>query len=1180
MKKNLYKMSKINCRKILCVIFLLFLACTGLQSQTYSVVDLNSSGFNEDVVAESSPAASSTTTTFDTYGTVFYQAGFPGGSYGLPVSRSITSPSGPVYTLRPYNGDNILLLTSANTSGTLTLTTPGTFKNISILATSGQSYSSFSVILRFSDGTTQSYTFCVPDWYVPGTSCNPVPSVAAYGFDRVMRSTNVCDNNGSAPNLYDCMISLNTSDQVKLLNSIAFSRISGSGGRAGIFGVCGVTAANAPFAPVADAATSITINSFQANWHASAGPTPTGYYLDVSSSSSFSPNLSSYNNLNVGNVTTYGINGLSSGNTYYYRVRAANANGVSVSSNTITQGTLSPPSDPTSISVTVNPICTGSSTKLTANGVVGTVYWYTENCGVTYLTTGNSITVSPSSNTNYYARNYNNSLFSPGCASATITVNPVSVGGSIAGSATVCSGTNSTHLTLSGYTGSIVKWQKSTDNWVTPQDINNTFNNYSATNLTATTKYRAVVQSGVCASVYSSDATVTVDPVSVGGSVGGASSVCSGTNSTLLTLSTYTGTILKWQKSTDNWVTPEDIANTNNNYTATNLTATTKYRAVVQSGVCSSAYSSDATVTVSPVTEGGSISGPASVCSGPNSTLLTLSGYTGTILKWQKSTDNWVTPVDISNTSNIYTATNLITTTKYRALVQSGVCASQYSSDATITVNTPLSPPVLVNATYYQNVIATPLDATIPGAISYSWSNGSTVVSTSAIYIPPTDVIGSVTYTVTITAPTGCTNVFASATITVTPTPHMYFFMNTLGEVNGNGPTLTQNLSASCSPTPAGGSYITDNLCASATTVFAFNRYAGLNYPNPNLVTSTYTINVYWKFSTYGGGYARIIDFSNSTSDAGIYCLGNQLNFFPNGNIGGAGLFVDGNYYLLSMVRDGSTNMIKVYINGVFLSSYNDASNTYKLATNTTPLIFFRDDNPVPCEARDGRVKYISIINTTSTDAQITSVYTSICNTITNTPPTITEISDQTVIINNPTSALPFTIGDNETPAGSLSLTGSSDNTTLVPEANIVFTGSGTNRFVTVTPATGQSGTADITVTVIDGGGLSASSSFTLTVYSAPSTQASNILFSNIQENQITMTWTNGNGTKRAAFVKQGTGTITNPTDLVTYTPSSDWGIHGTELGVSGYYCVFNEAGKYSNVDRAFDGNRIYCSGF
>jgi formylglycine-generating enzyme required for sulfatase activity len=56
-----------------------------------------------------------------------------------------------------------------------------------------------------------------------------------------------------------------------------------------------------------------------------------------------------------------------------------------------------------------------------------------------------------------------------------------------------------------------------------------------------------------------------------------------------------------------------------------------------------------------------------------------------------------------------------------------------------------------------------------------------------------------------------------------------------------------------------------------------------------------------------------------------------------------------------------------------------------------------------------------------------------------------------------------------------------------VPNANIVFGGSGANRTVTVTPASSQTGTATITVTVSDGS-LSASDTFLLTVNSAAPT--------------------------------------------------------------------------------------------
>ena len=93
-----------------------------------------------------------------------------------------------------------------------------------------------------------------------------------------------------------------------------------------------------PPVPVATAATNITQTSFDANWNASSGAT--GYYLDVATDSLFTSMVSGYDNLNVGNVTTYSVTGLTSGTGYYYRVRAYNSYGTSGNSNVISLTTL------------------------------------------------------------------------------------------------------------------------------------------------------------------------------------------------------------------------------------------------------------------------------------------------------------------------------------------------------------------------------------------------------------------------------------------------------------------------------------------------------------------------------------------------------------------------------------------------------------------------------------------------------------------------------------------------------------------------------------------------------------------------------------------------------------------------------------------------------------------------
>ena len=98
-----------------------------------------------------------------------------------------------------------------------------------------------------------------------------------------------------------------------------------------------------------------------------------------------------------------------------------------------------------------------------------------------------------------------------------------------------------------------------------------------------------------------------------------------------------------------------------------------------------------------------------------------------------------------------------------------------------------------------------------------------------------------------------------------------------------------------------------------------------------------------------------------------------------------------------------------------------------------------------------------------------------------NAPPTISNIPNQTVAMNGVLGPLAFTVGDVETAAGALALTGSSSDTTLVPLSGIAFGGSGANRTVTITPAAGRAGTATITVNVSDGA-LAASDTFVLTV--------------------------------------------------------------------------------------------------
>lgn len=105
-----------------------------------------------------------------------------------------------------------------------------------------------------------------------------------------------------------------------------------------------------------------------------------------------------------------------------------------------------------------------------------------------------------------------------GCAvvakTITLTVNAVSVGGTVAGNQTIPAGAQPTNLTLSGNTGTVTKWQKATNTGFTsPADIANTTSTLTGAEigtLNTTTYFRAVSQNSSCAAANSAYATVTV----------------------------------------------------------------------------------------------------------------------------------------------------------------------------------------------------------------------------------------------------------------------------------------------------------------------------------------------------------------------------------------------------------------------------------------------------------------------------------------------------------------------------------------------------------------------------------------------------------------------------------------------------------------------------------------------
>jgi hypothetical protein len=110
--------------------------------------------------------------------------------------------------------------------------------------------------------------------------------------------------------------------------------------------------------------------------------------------------------------------------------------------------------------------------------------------------------------------------------------------------------------------------------------------------------------------------------------------------------------------------------------------------------------------TVTPAAPtGGIISGGATVCLNENTAVLTLTGYTGSIVKWQSSTvsDFSVNITDIPNTSATLTAPLITQSTWFRAVIDGTGCTQEhYSEPAALIVNV-----TVWNGTAWSNGIPT-----------------------------------------------------------------------------------------------------------------------------------------------------------------------------------------------------------------------------------------------------------------------------------------------------------------------------------------------------------------------------------------------------------------------------------------------------------------------------------------
>ncbi|RAJ83374.1 IPT/TIG domain-containing protein [Chitinophaga dinghuensis] len=113
----------------------------------------------------------------------------------------------------------------------------------------------------------------------------------------------------------------------------------------------------------------------------------------------------------------------------------------------------------------------------------------------------------------------------------------------------------------------------------------------------------------------------------------------------------------------------------------------------------------------------------------------------------------------------------------------------------------------------------------------------------------------------------------------------------------------------------------------------------------------------------------------------------------------------------------------------------------------------------------------------------------------------------------------------------------------------------------TVTGDFNGDGRTDV-VAAIPGSSLIAS--YLANIVVAPAVQAKDIVISDKSATGATISWTNGDGEKRAVFINEGSSAA-SPIDLQEYAANTVFKA-GAQIGNSGWYCVYNGAGNSVNI--------------
>lgn len=336
--------NKLVILSLLILIFRPINIVVAIKEEEYKPISVT--GFNEDVVAEYlAPfveAMTSTSIAMDNSNNVFYThtiSVFNRFSQpGLPDDRTINSEAtdGVKYELQQYKKNNVLLLSSSTSTGTLTFSqnsdSSEKYEKLYLLTTSTSGNCYIDITIKFKDGSSTTYSQVeIQDWYNGD-------NYAVRNVGRINRITgrdtgDPLDSKGNKgnPRMYETVLELKKEDQRKVIDSIYFDSNINDKKKISIFAISGKVADKKPDIPLLTEVTNILSNSATLNWNAAYNAT--SYSVDVATDINFSNEsiLKDYNNKTV-NEQSLQLAGLNNNTTYYFRVRGENEYGQSENS--------------------------------------------------------------------------------------------------------------------------------------------------------------------------------------------------------------------------------------------------------------------------------------------------------------------------------------------------------------------------------------------------------------------------------------------------------------------------------------------------------------------------------------------------------------------------------------------------------------------------------------------------------------------------------------------------------------------------------------------------------------------------------------------------------------------------------------------------------------------------------